>query len=227
MLTRVIQLVTTIFTPRLRRNLRRTIMTLSVTLFLLLWLANQVISHGRQYTYDDVASVPYNKVAVVLGTSKYLVGGGLNQYFENRIDATVRLWFSGKITQIIVSGDNATMSYNEPREMRRELLKRGIPAHAIYSDYAGFRTLDSILRAHGVFGQTQFTVVSQRFQNERAIFLARHHHLDVIGFNAKDVDVYTGFKTRVREFFARLWCLFDVYIWEREPRFMGEQIEVE
>ena len=227
LLTRFFHAVTTIFTPRVRQFLRRCVVTLAVILFLLLWLANQVISQQRPYTYDDIEQVPYNRVAVVLGTSKYLASGGLNQYFQNRIDATVALYFSGKINQVIVSGDNATMSYNEPREMRRELLKRGIPARAIYSDYAGFRTLDSILRAHGVFGQARFTVVSQRFQNERAIFLARHHDLDVIGFNAKDVDAYTGFKTRVREIFARFWCLLDVYIWERQPRFMGEQIAVE
>jgi len=227
LLTRYLKFISTLFTPRRWQILRRVVLSVLIILFLLLWFANQVISHERQYTYDDVEKVPYNKVAVVLGTSKYLTSGGLNQYFQNRIDATVALWFSGKIKQIIVSGDNAHMSYNEPREMRRELLKRGIPASAIYSDYAGFRTLDSILRAHGVFGQTRFTVVSQRFQNERAIFLARHNELDVIGFNAADVDAYTGFKTRFREFFARLWCLVDVYIWERQPRFMGEQIEVE
>lgn len=227
MLIRHLQFIKTLFTPHRQQIFSRLVISILVALFLLLWLANQVISHERQYTYDDVEKVPYNKVAVVLGTSKYLTSGGLNQYFQNRIDATVSLWLTGKIKQIIVSGDNATISYNEPREMRRELLKRGIPASAIYSDYAGFRTLDSILRAHGVFGQARFTVVSQRFQNERAIFLARHHELDVIGFNAPDVDAYTGFKTRFREFFARLWCLFDVYIWERQPRFMGEQIEVE
>lgn len=227
LLIRILHAVTTLFTPRVCKLLRRGALFLSVTLFLLLWLANQVISQQRPYTYDELERVPYNRVAVVLGTSKYLTGGGLNQYFQNRIDATVALYFSGKINQVIVSGDNATMSYNEPREMRRELLKRGIPSRAIYSDYAGFRTLDSILRAHGVFGQTRFTVVSQRFQNERAIFLAHHYSLDVVGFNAKDVDAYTGFKTRVREVFARLWCLFDVYIWERQPRFMGEQIAVE
>jgi len=224
---RILQTIKTIFTSRVCSILRRIAYTLSAAVFLLLWFANQIISQQRPNTYDDIEKVPYNRVAVVLGTSKYLTEGGLNQYFQNRIDATVALYFSGKINQVIVSGDNATMSYNEPREMRRELLKRGIPARAIYSDYAGFRTLDSILRAHGVFGQARFTVVSQRFQNERAIYLAHHHDLDVIGFNAKDVDAYTGFKTRVREIFARLWCLFDVYIWEREPRFMGEQITVE
>lgn len=227
LLIRLCHRITALFSPRVRKNLRRSILTCAAILFLLLWFANQVISQQRIYTHDDLEHVPYNRVAVVLGTSKYLSGGGLNQYFQNRIDATVALYFSGKVNQIIVSGDNATMSYNEPREMRRELLKRGIPSRAIYSDYAGFRTLDSILRAHGVFGQTRFTVVSQRFQNERAIFLAQHYSLDVVGFNAKDVDAYTGFKTRFREYFARLWCLFDVYIWERQPRFMGEQIAVE
>jgi SanA protein len=227
LLIHLLNVVMALFTPQVGKTLWRTVLFLSLTLFLLLWLANQVISQQRTYTYDDLEHVPYNRVAVVLGTSKYLSSGGLNQYFQNRIDATVALYFSGKINQIIVSGDNATMSYNEPREMRRELLKRGIPSRAIYSDYAGFRTLDSILRAHGVFGQTRFTVVSQRFQNERAIFLAHHYSLDVVGFNAKDVDAYTGFKTRFREVFARLWCLFDVYIWERQPRFMGDQITVE
>lgn len=227
LLNRFSHIITMLFSPRANKILRRAILAVSVILFLLLWLANQVISQRRADTYDDIEHVPYNRVAVVLGTSKYLTGGGLNQYFQNRIDATVALYFSGKINQIIVSGDNATLSYNEPREMRRELVKRGIPSRAIYSDYAGFRTLDSILRAHGVFGQTRFTVVSQRFQNERAIFLAQHYSLDVVGFNAKDVGAYTGFKTRLREVFARLWCLFDVYIWERQPRFMGEQIEVE
>lgn len=216
-----------LYSAPVRRIVFRVTIFCCALLFILLWIANQTVASYRKFTYDRVEDIPYNRVAVVLGTSKYLVGGGLNGYFQNRIDATASLYLSGKVSAIIVSGDNATLSYNEPREMRRELIKRGIPAKDIYSDYAGFRTLDSILRAHGVFGQNRFTVVSQRFQNERAIYLAKHHNIDVIGLNAVDVDLYTGFKTRVREYFARLWCLFDIYLWEREPKFMGEPIEVE
>ena len=52
---------------------------------------------------------------------------------------------------------------HEPRQMRRALIQAGIPANAIYSDYAGFRTLDSIVRAKEVFGQAHFTVVSHPF----------------------------------------------------------------
>lgn len=227
MLLNFLKNIRVIYSAPVRRICFRVMVFACALLFILLWIANQTVATYRQYTYDRVDYIPYNRVAVVLGTSKYLSGGGLNGYFQNRIDATAALYLNGKVSAIIVSGDNANLSYNEPREMRRELIKRGIPAKDIYSDYAGFRTLDSILRAHGVFGQARFTVVSQRFQNERAIYLARQHDLDVIGFNAVDVDLYTGFKTRVREYFARLWCLFDIYIWEREPKFMGEPIEVE
>lgn len=227
MLLNFLKNIRVIYSAPVRRICFRVMVFACALLFILLWIANQTVATYRQYTYDRVDDIPYNRVAVVLGTSKYLSGGGLNGYFQNRIDATAALYLNGKVSAIIVSGDNANLSYNEPREMRRELIKRGIPAKDIYSDYAGFRTLDSILRAHGVFGQARFTVVSQRFQNERAIYLARQHDLDVIGFNAVDVDLYTGFKTRVREYFARLWCLFDIYIWEREPKFMGEPIEVE
>ena len=148
--------------------------------------------------YDDLEQVPYNRVAVVLGTSKSSDRRWSQSIFSKPIDATVAPYFSGKINQVIVSGDNATMSYNEPREMPK-LLKRGIPARAIYSDYAGFRNTRLDLMAHGVFGQTRFTVVSQRFQNERAIF-SLIIILDVVGFNAKDVDAYTGFKTRSEKY---------------------------
>lgn len=193
----------------------------------LLTYANYVINQQQVYTYSHLDKIPANKVGVVLGTSKYVVGGGLNQYFINRIEATADLYFSGKIQQIIVSGDNATLSYNEPREMRRELIKRGIPARDIYSDYAGFRTLDSILRANGVFGQRSFTVISQKFQNERAIYLGRNYRIDVIGFNAKNVDDDLNIKVEVRELFARLWCLLDVHLFNSQPRYMGQPVAVE
>ena len=168
----------------------------------------------------------YNRVAVVLGTSKYLTGGGLNQYFQNRIDATVALYSSGKINQVIVSGDNATMSYNEPREMRRELLKRG-SFRAIYSDYAGFRN------STRSYGHTACLVrhdsrwchnVSKMNELFFSLIIILSMWLDSTPKMSMPIPV---FKTRIREIFARLWCLFDVYIWERQPRFMGEQIAVE
>lgn len=192
----------------------------------LLGYSEWTVSDARHYTYDDVNAVPYNRVAVVLGTSKYLVGGSPNHYFKYRIKAAAELYNNGKVDYILVSGDNATVQYNEPRQMRRALIQAGIPASAIYSDYAGFRTLDSIVRAKEVFGQAHFTVVSQAFHNERAIFIARHFGIDAVGFNALDPSAYQGIRTRVREVFARLMGLLDLYVLDKGPKFLGEPIVI-
>ncbi|MGL5029971.1 MAG: ElyC/SanA/YdcF family protein [Aeromonas sp.] len=190
----------------------------------LLAYSEWIVSDARHYTYDNVDAVPYNRVAVVLGTSKYLSGGGANYYFKYRINAAVELYNNAKVDFIIVSGDNATVHYNEPRQMRRALIKAGIPASAIYMDFAGFRTLDSVVRAKEVFGQDRFTVVSQGFHNERAIFIARHFGIDAIGFNAKDPRASQGIRTRVREVFARVMGLLDLYVLDKGPKFLGEPV---
>ncbi|MGY3902515.1 SanA/YdcF family protein [Aeromonas lusitana] len=192
----------------------------------LLGYSEWTVSDARHYTYDDVNAVPYNRVALVLGTSKYLIGGSPNHYFKYRIKAAAELYNSGKVDYILVSGDNATVQYNEPRQMRRALIQAGIPANAIYSDYAGFRTLDSVVRAKEVFGQARFTVVSQAFHNERAIFIARHFGIDAVGFNALDPSAYQGIRTRVREVFARLMGLLDLYVLDKGPKFLGEPIVI-
>lgn len=192
----------------------------------LLGYSEWTVSDARHYTYDDVDAVPYNRVALVLGTSKYLIGGSPNHYFKYRIKAAAELYNNGKVDYILVSGDNATVQYNEPRQMRRALIQAGIPASAIYSDYAGFRTLDSIVRAKEVFGQSHFTVVSQAFHNERAIFIARHFGIEAIGFNALDPSAYQGIRTRVREVFARLMGLLDLYVLDKGPKFLGEPIVI-
>ncbi|NEX82060.1 SanA/YdcF family protein [Aeromonas rivipollensis] len=192
----------------------------------LLGYSEWTVSDARHYTYDDVDAVPYNRVALVLGTSKYLIGGSPNHYFKYRIKAAAELYNNGKVDYILVSGDNATVQYNEPRQMRRALIQAGIPAKAIYSDYAGFRTLDSIVRAKEVFGQARFTVVSQAFHNERAIFIARHFGIEAVGFNALDPSAYQGIKTRVREVFARLMGLLDLYVLDKGPKFLGEPIVI-
>lgn len=192
----------------------------------LLGYSEWTVSDARHYTYDDVNAVPYNRVALVLGTSKYLIGGSPNHYFKYRIKAAAELYNNGKVDYILVSGDNATVQYNEPRQMRRALIQAGIPASAIYSDYAGFRTLDSIVRAKEVFGQAHFTVVSQAFHNERAIFIASHFGIEAVGFNAVDPSAYQGIKTRVREVFARLMGLLDLYVLDKGPKFLGEPIVI-
>lgn len=177
--------------------------------------------------FDDVNGIPVNKAGLLLGTSKQIKGGYQNQFFNNRIDAAVALYKAGKIKTIIISGDNATMYYNEPIDMKKALVRRGIPDSAIVLDYAGFRTFDSVVRCKEIFGQDSITIISQEFHNARAIFIARKKNIKAIGYNAKNVSKSYGLKTLTREKFARVKVFIDLYLFPAKPKFLGEKINIE
>lgn len=202
------------------------LLALLVLMVAAIFIADGLIkSFAKDKLYSEVSSVPINKVGVVLGTSKYLVNGNINRYYQYRIDAAAELYHSGKVEYILVSGDNRHHSYNEPQTFKNDLVKKGIPAEKIYLDYAGFRTLDSMVRAKEVFGQESVTVVSQQFHNERAIYLAEKRGLKAIGFNAKDVNLRSGARVQFREYLARVKMFSDL-IFSKQPRFLGEEIEI-
>ena len=169
--------------------------------------------------------IPKNKVGLVLGTSKKLRGGQPNPYYTFRIKAAIQLYKAGKIDFVLVSGDNGSQYYNEPTTFKKDLIKGGIPDEKIFLDYAGFRTLDSMVRAKMVFGLDSVTVISQKFHNERAIYLAEKKGLTAIGFNAKDISGKHGLKVRFREYFARTKVFIDLLL-NTQPRFYGEKIEI-
>jgi SanA protein len=131
-------------------------------------------------------------VALVLGCSPTVGGGYTNPFFATRIQAAAELFRLGKVDYLLVSGDNRRRDYDEPSAMKEALVAAGVPQNRIYCDYAGRRTLDSVVRAGDVFGQGNIIVVSQEFHNQRAIFIAQHRGIDAIGFNAPDVDRYSA-----------------------------------
>ena len=188
--------------------------------------SNLVVSCStKKMVYPSVESIPYNKTALLLGTSKYLSDGRKNLYYQYRIEAVAALFHAHKVDYVIVSGDNSREDYDEPTDMKNDLVAAGIPAERIYLDYAGFRTLDSVVRCKEIFGQTAFTIVSQQFHNERAIYLARHYNIAAIGFNAKDVQAYYGFKTMLREKLARVKLFVDLLL-HKKPKYLGEKVQV-
>jgi SanA protein len=171
----------------------------------------RITADSRVYVTSELREVPEMKVGLLLGTSRNLGNGKPNAFFFNRIAAAVDLYKNGVIQYILVSGDNSSADYNEPKDMRDELVLRGVPIGAIWLDYAGFRTLDSVIRARDVFGQHRYVVISQRFHNERAVFLARASGIEAYGYNAHEVRAYNGFKTKFREFFARGKVYIDLW----------------
>lgn len=212
--------------PRGKKILRRAIMILLAGLFLaaafVAWANFAAATAGSGRLYDDLAAVPDGRVGLVFGCGDR-INGRENLYFRYRINAAAELWHAGKVTALIVSGDNRTKYYNEPERMRRALVAAGVPGDRIVGDFAGLRTLDSVVRAREIFGVEKVTFVSQRFQNERAAYLAKANGLDFVGYNARDVSGHGGLKTKLREVGARVKMWLDVRVLRTRPRHLGER----
>ena len=176
--------------------------------------------------YSNVDEVPAHKVGMVLGTSKYMKGGGINSYYKNRIEGTAALYHAGKIQFVLVSGDNGNTQYNEPENIKNDLIKAGIPAGKIFLDYAGFRTLDSVVRAKMIFGQSKLIIISQKFHLERALYLAKEHDSAAVGFATGNYNQIRSFKLRIRETLARSKAVLDILIGV-EPKFYGDKIMIQ
>jgi len=195
---------------------------LSSTIF----ITNKIIEKNtNEKIYTSFDEIPHNKVGLLLGTGKYLNDGRINAYYAYRITATKELFEAGKIDFILVSGDNGTRKYDEPTTIQKDLLESGIPTSSIFLDYAGFRTLDSVIRSKEVFGQESITIISQKFHNERAIYIANKKGIEAVGYNARDVNSYANTKIQIRESFARIKMMLDL-LFNIQPKFLGEKIEI-
>jgi SanA protein len=193
----------------------------------ILFYSNYQINHfSKGRIYSDLNAIPKNKVGLVLGTSRHMKNGQANPFFYNRIKAAASLFFAGKIRYVLVSGDNRFYTYNEPREMKRELMKMGIPDSSIIMDFAGFRTLDSVVRCKKVFGQSDVTIISQEFHNERALFIAKFYEMNAVAYSAKDPDPEYSLAINIREYFARTKVFLDLYILHKSPYFLGKSVKI-
>ena len=208
-----------------RRGLRK-LGTLSLLFFLVLGLSNiWVISSVQGAMFEDLADLPERQVALVLGTSRSVDGRHENPFFSNRIQATAALYHAGKVKHIIVSGDNSNKNYNEPRDMRKALVLLGVPDSCITMDFAGLRTLDSVVRCKEIFQQNQVIIVSQEFHNYRALFIARYHGLDALAYNA-DYPSTASDRMIWREYLARPKAIWDLYFAHTQPRHLGEKVDL-
>jgi SanA protein len=184
-----------------------------------------VLSSVDSKVYTDIEKVAYSDVALVLGTSSSVNGRTENPFFTHRITAAAELFFQGKVKHILVSGDNSSMHYNEPRDMRHALIKLGVPDSCITMDFAGLRTLDSVVRSHKIFQQKRITIVSQEFHNYRALFIAKYYGIEAVAYNAAYPEKAT-MKTVLREYLARPKALLDLYLFDTQPKFLGDKINI-
>jgi SanA protein len=209
------------------RRLLRLALLLAVMFCTLVAYANiTAIWASRGRLFDKIPAIPKTKVGLVFGTTDRIKGRE-NLYFRYRMDAAAAVWKAGKVETLIVSGDNrSSLYYNEPEKMKQALVVLGVPADRIVCDDSGMRTFDSVVRAKEIFGVDSILLISQRFQNERAIYLAQANGIQAYGFNARDVDTQAGMKTKIREVGARVKMWLDVNFLNTRPQHLGEKIEL-
>jgi SanA protein len=190
--------------------MRKILLSILISAILLMtpWAIISLSVWDRVYLTID--TIPAREVGVLLGTTPGL--NWTNLFFSTRIEAAKELYERGKIRHIIVSGDNSNATYNEPEYMKNALIKAWIPKDVITMDFAGFRTLDSVVRASEVFSLTGgFTIISQPFHIERALYLAQANGIDAIGYGAANVSLEYGLYAYLREIPARWLALYDAW----------------
>ncbi len=173
-----------------------------------------IIASTRSQIFYDVSSIPFNDDGLVLGTGKLVEKGRVNQHFVQRIDAAAALYRAGKVKRLILSGDKG---YDEPMEMKRALLQRGVPESVLILDNFGSRTLDSVVRARDVFKCARLTIISERFHDFRALFLSRYFGIDAVAFAPDNLSVSWMVRPMAREYLARVKAVLDLYVLNTKP----------
>jgi SanA protein len=194
---------------------------MSVLAALFLWGTNSAVlssADGRVYTSPE--SIPNAPVALVLGTSPRF-NGAKNPFFEGRMNAAAELYRLKKVSKLLVSGDNGTRYYDEPTAMKAALIERGVPEADIVPDYAGFNTLDSVVRAHRVFGVDRCVIVTDDFHLPRALYFASSEGIDAVGFQTVPVSPSLARRVHVREISARTLAWIELNLTRRQPKFLG------
>ena len=206
----------------LRRFIRWSLFIAAGLLLVVLGINLWMTLRAEDRIFTDAAAVPQEQVALVLGTGRFFQGR-INLHFRIRMDAAAALYKAGRVKHFLLSGDNSRQDYNEPEDMKQALIERGVPAAGTTCDYAGFRTLDSIVRAREVFDVTRCIIISDDFHLARALWLADRHGITATAFCGESVSWKSSGKTRVREWLARVKAVADEMT-GTEPKFGGPKV---
>lgn len=173
-----------------------------------------IITATKSQVFYDVNSVPFNNDGLVLGTGKLIEKGRVNQHFVRRVDAAAALYHAGRVKRLILSGDK---THDEPIELKRALLQRGVPESAMVLDNYGLRTLDSVVRARDVFKCGKLTIISERFHDFRALFLSRYYGIEAVAYAPADLSFRWMVRSMLRESLARVKAVLDLYVLKTKP----------
>jgi vancomycin permeability regulator SanA len=173
------------------------------------------------YIYRSIAQVPKEPVAIVLGALVF-PNGQVSPVLRGRIDAAVALYKAGKVSKLLMTGDNGSNRYDEVTPMKKYAMAAGVPDVDIIRDYAGFRTFDSCYRAKHVFCVERAVIVTQDFHLSRAVYLARQMGISAVGFVAQDnLTKHDLNALKRRESWAMFLAVLDANSPWKHPRYTG------
>lgn len=199
------------------------LLLLFVTAVINLWM----VLSGVSQVYNDEDKLPPNDVGLVLGATPRSRNRKIKPLFRARMEDASRLYHSGKVKHLLLSGRRNTRgTYNEPAEMKSLGLELGVPESAMTLDYAGYRTLDSVVRAKEVYGLSRFTIITNDFHTYRALFLSKCHNIDAVAYYSEEFSVTQLGVEIPREWMARVKAVIDVYLLQKQPRFLGPRVEI-
>ena len=200
-----------------RRQILYSSIAILVILAIIVALCNISVDRNAEgRTFSNINDVPTMQTALLLGTNpKTRDDKRPSSFYLARINATAELYKHGKFRQLIISGDRRE-GYDEPQTMRHDLIERGVPDSIIMMDGQGYRTLLSLRNSKQYFGVHDMIIISQKWHNERSIFLADKMNIKAVGYNADDVRHPRAIWTHIRELLARVKLFIDLYVTHRE-----------
>ena len=202
-----------ISTPKQRR--RRFFWSVLAVAFVVSLVIYGDVQRSRAFICPDVAAAPPRPVAIVFGAA--------GDILADRVSTGVELYKAGKVTKLLMTGDNGRDGYNEPQTMKDQAIAEGVPAQDIVLDYAGFRTYDSLYRAHAIFGVTSALLVTQRYHLPRALYIAHHLGIgDAVGVDAAKRRYVGQWSFDLREIAAVEVAWVQATITQPHPKFLGK-----
>ena len=182
-----------------------------------------VRSSTKKNIHHSLKRFPKNDVGIIFGAG--IKGDQPSKYLKDRLDAGILLWKAKRINKILLSGDNGRDEYDELTVMKNYCFKHGVDTTKIFIDYAGFDTYSTLYRAKHIFKIKKATLISQEYHLNRAIYIGQKLGIKSVGYSANKGQ-YLGYQyVTFREYGSIFKSFFDV-LRNREPRFLGNQIDI-
>ncbi len=207
---------------RLKRIFNFLVFGLGVLLAFIILTNLVVYIKSKPYIYKTVEDSPEAQAVLIPGAAVFS-SGKLSDFFEERVKRGLELYKAKKVSKILVSGDNSTVSHNEVNPVRDYLIKEGVPAENIFLDHTGFDTYSTMYRARDIFQVDSIVIVTQSFHLPRAVFIARNLGIEAYGLYPDEGRIAPS--NYIREIFANEKAVLNL-LFNSQPKFLGDTIPI-